>query len=175
MALPPLMLGGVPIVLHAGAPEESIEPIGGESVLRMSGGRGIKQLHWSLSAGSISGAGWMPPGLCGLDYSLPLELRSTKVQNQSGLGPTFVLDSTPRPDFAPWGLALVGNQWVEVPSTYVSGPDNGAGVLTIPPVQGAERYMASWLPVFSVLCRRPSESQNRSNNTHSWSITWEEA
>ncbi len=175
MALPPLMLGGVPIVLHAGAPEESIEPIGGNSLLRMSGGAAVKQQHWSRSVGSIAGAGWMPPGLTGLDYTGPLELRSTKVQNQAGAGPTFNLDGTPRPDYAPWGQALVGGEWQRVPSSYEPGEGGGPGVLTIPPVPGATLYMASWLPVFSVFGNKPSESQSRGNNTHNWTFNWEEA
>lgn len=175
MALPPLMLGGVPIVLHAGAPEESIEPIGGNSLLRMSGGAAVKQQHWSRSAGSINGAGWMPPGLDGLDYTGPLELRSTKVQNQAGAGPTFKLAGTPRPDYAPWGMALVGRDWVDVPSSYEPGEDGAPGVLTIPPIPGATLYMASWLPVFSVFANKPGGSQSAATANHSWSITWEEA
>jgi hypothetical protein len=42
-----ITLGGVPIVLHAGAPTESLEPIGGATVLRMSDGAALA--WWGLA------------------------------------------------------------------------------------------------------------------------------
>lgn len=168
MAQPTIMLGGVPIVLHAGAPEESIGAIGGSAVLRMSDGAGVKMQHWQRSAGSISGSGWMPPGLAGLDYSQPLELRSTKVLSHVGAGTAFTLLGTPRPDVAPWAHALVGDQWVRAACTYADG------VVTVNPVAGATLYQACYMPVFSVFAEPPSESQSAGTATHSWSINWEE-
>lgn len=166
MPIPRIMLGGVPIVLHAGAPEESVGPIGGSTVLRMSDGAGVKMQHWQKSAGSISGSGWMPPGLAGLDYSPPLELRSTKVINHVGAGPEFALQHTPRPDMAPWAQALIGDRWVRVPCSYADG------VVTIPPVPGATLYQACYMPVFSVFAEAPAETQG---TEHGWSLNWEEA
>lgn len=166
MSIPPIMLGGVPIVLHAGAPEQGINPIGGATVLRMSDGAGVKMQHWQKAAGTISGSGWMPPGLAGLDYSQPLELRSTKVINHVGAGPEFTLQHTPRPDTAPWAQALIGDRWVRVTSTFA------AGVLTVPPVPGATLYQACYMPVFSVFADPPTETQGSS---HGWSLNWEEA
>ena len=160
-----IMLGGVPIVLHAGAPELTEESIGGSTVLRMSGGEGVKLTHWERMAGSISGQGWIPPGLDGLDYSQPLELRSTQVNAIHGPGPDFTLTGTPRPDVAPWADALVGDQWVRVPSTF------SEGLLTVTPRAGATLYRACWLPVYSVFATRPPKSQS---SVHGWSIAWEE-
>lgn len=169
MPKPRIMLGGVPIVLHAGAPEESIGPIGGSTVLRMSDGAGVKMQHWQRSAGSISGSGWMPPGLAGLDYSQPLELRSTKTMSLVGEGPTFTLLGAPRPDVAPWAQALAGGEWVTVPCSYEEG------VVTIPPVPGATLYQACYMPVFSVFAEQPSETQSAGPAIHGWSLNWEEA
>lgn len=167
MTHPRITLGGVPIVLHAGAPTESLEAIGGSLVLRMSDGAGIKQQHWERMSGSISGEGWMPPGLSGLDYSGPLELRSTQVQNMVGAGLVFELTSTPRTDVAPWGHALVGDQWVRTECAFA------AGVATLTAVAGASLYQACWMPTFSVFCSRPAQGQGA--GAHSWSISWEEA
>jgi hypothetical protein len=167
MTHPRITLGGVPIVLHAGAPTESIEPIGGATVLRMSDGAGLKQQHWERLAGSISAEGWMPPGLSGLDYSGPLELRSTQVLNLVGPGLVFELPGTPRPDVAPWGHALVGDQWVRTACTYAGG------VATLTAVAGATLYQACWMPVLSVFANRPAQSQG--GGGHGWSISWEEA
>ncbi|MEB2328110.1 MAG: hypothetical protein OZ926_14805 [Pseudomonas sp.] len=168
MSPPRIMLGGVPIVLHAGAPVLSEEPIGGETSLRMSDGALITMTHWERMSGSISGNGWMPPGLHGLDYRQPLELRSTKVHSIVGAGLAHTLRGTPRPDVAPWGQALVGDDWIDTPCTVLDG------VATLSAVLGATLYKVCWMPVYSVKARRPSETQDSGTASHSWSITWEE-
>ncbi|WP_405120747.1 hypothetical protein [Pseudomonas leptonychotis] len=165
----PLMLGGIPIVLHAGAPELSEEAVGGNSLLRMSNGAAVKMTRWEKMAGSISGQGWMPPALDGLDYSQPLELRSTQVSSMQSAGLVFTLPSTPRPDQAPWGFALVGDQWVPTPA------DTVAGVTTLDAVAGATLYQAWWFPVYSVFATRPPKSQSNASASHGWSIAWQEA
>ncbi|WP_278445247.1 hypothetical protein [Stutzerimonas kunmingensis] len=168
MPQPQIMLGGVPIVLHAGAPVLSEEPIGGETSMRMSDGALVSMTHWERVSGTISGNGWMPPGLHGLDYSQPLELRSTKVQSVTGTGLTHTLRGTLRPDVAPWAQALVGDDWV---NTACSVTD---GVATVTAVVGATLYRVCWMPIYSVKARRPSETQDSGTASHSWSITWEE-
>ncbi|TLX65065.1 hypothetical protein DN820_01770 [Stutzerimonas nosocomialis] len=168
MPKPRIMLGGVPIVLHAGAPEETIAPIGGSATLRMSGGAGVKMEHWQRWGGTISGSGWMPPGLAGLDYSQPLELRSTKVLSHGGAGPVFPLLNTPRPDVAPWAQALLGDEWVTVPCVLAEGE------VTVPPVAGASLYQVCYMPIFSVFCDPPAETQSAGTAAHGWTINWEE-
>lgn len=168
MSQPRIMLGGVAIVLHAGAPVESEESIGGDSVQRMSDGTGVIQTYWSKMAGSISGQGWMPPGLDGLDFSQPLELRTTQVNSMQGAGLVFALPSAPRPDQAPWAHALIGDQWKSTPCSTVDG------VVTVTAVTGAEAYRVSWMPVYIVKARRPPKTQDSSSASHSWSIAWEQ-
>ena len=51
MSLPLVTLGGVPIVLHAGAPDQSDTPLLGEAVVRLSGGEGVKMTHWGKAIG----------------------------------------------------------------------------------------------------------------------------
>ncbi|MCY1540400.1 hypothetical protein D9M68_760370 [compost metagenome] len=159
----------MPIVLHAAAPVETIEAMGGWSLLRLSNGAAVRQTHWDRHAGSISAEGFMPPGLDGLDYSLPLELRSTKVQSIVGAGLVFTLTSTPRPDVPVWAEALIGRQWVRTPVVVDDG------VATVTAAAGATLYRCCWRPVFSVFAQRPSESQDNATNMHGWSLTWEEA
>ncbi|HBS81000.1 MAG: hypothetical protein CMK99_13660 [Pseudomonas sp.] len=168
MPMTNIMLGGLPVVLHAGAPVLSEEPIGGESSVRLSGGALVSMTHWERMSGSISGNGWMPPGLDGLDYSQPLELRSTKVKSVSGTGLSYTLTSTPRPDVAPWGMALVGELWIDAACSVTDG------VATLTAVPGASGYRVCWMPIYSVKAKRPSESQDNGTGSHSWSITWEE-
>lgn len=159
-------LGGVEIVLEAGAPEESIESIGGDSVLRLSQGAGVKMSHWLRRAGSISGRGWTPPGLDGLDYSQPLELRSRQVENVRGPGRQFSLPTTPRPDVPAWAAALVDGEWRRAVVSVA------AGVATVVEVPGASMYEVNWMPMFMVFTRAPTKAQSADQT---WSIAWEEA
>lgn len=168
MPQPSAMLGGIPLELHSGAPVLSEEPIGGESSARLSGGNLVSMTHWERMSGTISGSGWMPPGLDGLDYSQPLELRSTKVRSVQGASTTLEIRGDARPDVAPWGQALVGGQWV---NTLCSVTD---GIATLTAVAGATLYRVCWMPIYSVKAKRPSETQDSGSASHSWSITWEE-
>lgn len=168
MSQPRIMLGGIAIVLHAGAPVESEEVIGGEDLLRMSDGTGVPLTYWQKMAGSISGQGWIPPGLDGLDYSQPLELRSTQVNSMQGVGLVFTLPSTPRPDVEPWAFALIGDDWKPTPCSTVDG------VATVTAVAGAEAYQVWWMPVYSVKAKRPPKTQDSGSASHSWSFVWEE-
>lgn len=162
----PLMFGGISLALHAGAPELSEDTIGGDSVLRMSDGAGVKMTMWEKAVGTISGQGWMPPGLDGLDYSAPIELRSTQVSTMQGTVLEYTLPTTPRPDVEPWAFALIGDQW------RATACDTVDGVATVTAVAGASAYQVWWMPVYSVFARRPPKQQGAS---HSWSIAWEEA
>jgi hypothetical protein len=169
MSNPVLMLGGVPIVLHAGAPELSVEGVEGASTVRMSLGALVKMTHWNGKArGSITGNGWMPPGLDGLDYSQPLELRSTQPETITTPATSAALSSTPRPDAAPWALALIGREWVRTGCVYEDG------VATATPVAGAAMYAFYWLPVYQVFATKPPKGLSVSTAAHSWSIAWEE-
>lgn len=166
MSTPALMLGGVAVHLMAGAPEYAEQPLGGEISVRLSLGALVNMRHWEKMSGSISAAGWMPPGLDGLDYSAPLELRSCKARSQQGAGPAFTLGFDPRPDKAPWAFALLpGNRVVPTPCITVGR------VVTVTPVAGALGYQVWAMPVYWVKCARPQESQGAS---HGWLLSWEE-
>ena len=168
MSLPPITLSGVPIVLHAGAPDQSDTPLLGETVLRLSGGAAVKMTHWGKASGTVSGQGWMPPGLDGLDYSQPLELRLTSQECIVGIGRSFRLTSTPRPDYAPWAFALVGSEWQQAVCTWADG------LAEVDLVAGATQYMVQWMPVYNVFASKPPKSQSSAAATFGWTITWEE-
>lgn len=166
----PLMLGGLPIALHAGAPVITDGKLAaGTGTVRLSGGTLVKMERYSKRAGTISAQGWMPPAWGGLDFSGPLELRSTKVRTVAGTGLVYTLPFTPRPDQEPWALALVGGEWVPTPCSTV------AGVTTVTAVAGATQYQVWAMPIYSVMVDPPDESQDQSANAHSWTLSWEEA
>lgn len=169
MPIPTLTLGGVPLVLHSGAPELAVEPISATARVRMSLGALVQMTHWTGKAsGSITAQGWMPPGLDGLDYTQPLELLSTQQESITGAALVVALKSLPRPDFAPWALALVNGDWVSTPCVLDDD------MVTTTPVAGATLYTVSWLPMYLVFASKPSKGVNTGNATHNWSLTWEE-
>lgn len=168
MSLPMVMLGGVPILLDAGTVSQSITPLGGPEIVRLSGGVGVPMTHWQRSAISLSASGWMPPGLDGIDYTQPLELRCTKHLSIVSTGTSFSIPGTPRPDFAPWAMALVGKEWVETPMVLAGG---NAEVTS---VAGASAYQVCWMPAFMVSAKRPQGDMDPSANTHGWQINCEE-
>lgn len=169
MSLPMLMIAGVEVLpLHAGPPATTVSPLGGPAIVRLSQGKGVQMTHWSKVAISISGSGFMPPGLLGIDYTQPLELRLTKVESIVGAHLDYVLTSQPRPDREPWAEALVGREWV---STSITRTDLA---VSVSPVAGATHYRVCWMPVFTVSGRRPQEDGDDSKNTHSWRFDCEE-
>lgn len=166
----PLKLGGIEIPLHAGAPVITDGKLGaGDGSFRLSGGTLVSMERWSKRAGTISAQGWMPPGIGGLDFSQPLELRSTKPRTVGGAGLVHELPFTPRPDFAPWAFALVAGIWRETPCSTVDG------VSTVTAVADAEGYQVWGLPVYSVKATPPDETYDQGAGAHSWLLNWEEA
>ncbi|WP_447590180.1 hypothetical protein [Aquipseudomonas campi] len=166
MSNPMITLGGIPIPPQAGAPEQSTDPLKFSAVVRMSNGAGVKMTHASNKAsGSITGSGFTPAGLDGLDYSGPLELLLTQPRTVTQALPNFVLNAACRPDQAPWAYALVDNRWRRTPCVL-------AGLaVTVTPVPDATQYMVQWMPRYMVFADEPPASMSTS---HSWSIPWEE-
>lgn len=169
MDIPNLMLGGVPLQLHAGAPAQTYSTVGGWTDVQLSGGALYRMTHFKKQQIGISGTGWLGPGFAGLDFSAPLELRCTHPRAIGGSGPlmrSFVLDSDPRPDVPPWGLAFFASrdEWVECP-VQASGRN-----VTCEPVPGADLYRVCWMPVYQVLCSPPDEALNDMGG-FSWSFT----
>jgi hypothetical protein len=167
-----VMLGGVPIRLHAGLPVQRYAPLGDGPILRRSKGAGVKFSHWTERwAISVSGSGWMGPGLAGLNYRQPLELRCTQQMEVRTTALSTTIPGTVRPDKAPWCLAYTGRDWVPTPVAY----NAGTKVATITPLAGALEYQVCWMPVFTVLMGRPERGLDPGANSHDWAFTAEEA
>lgn len=168
MSTPMLMLGGVPIVIHAGPPAQQFSPLGGPEIVRLTGGVGVPMTHWQRTSISISGSGWMPPGLDGLDYSQPLDLLCTKPLSIVSPQRHFRLSGTPRGDVDPWAQALVGEEWRRA-EVIRNGMD--IEVLLMP---SATLYRVSWMPAFVVSARPPQEDVDLTLATYGWRIDCEE-
>lgn len=158
-------LGGLPIELHSGAPQQQYSAETGWSDVRLSQGALVRMAHWKKETITISGDGWMGAGLDGLDYTQPLELRCTAPKSVTSAGGQAVIIGTPRPDVPPWGHALVGNRWIPTAVT-VSGQSAACA-----PVPAASMYRVSWLPIYMVLCQPPAEALDPGAGASSWSFT----
>lgn len=165
MSRPHITLAGLPIILHSGAPEQSYTQETGWSDVRLSGGSLVRMAHWAKETITLSGTGWMGAGFDAIDFTQPQELRCTQPKSVTGNALTYTLSSTPRPDVAPWALALVGDQWV---STGVSVSEKTA---TVSAKAGASTYRVSWMPIYTVLVTPPEEALDSSAASFSWTIT----
>lgn len=162
-------LAGLPIDLHAGVVDQAYSQATGWSDVRLSGGSLVRMAHWSRETITLSGVGWMGLGFDAIDFTMPLELRCTMPKSITGSGLSYTLTSTPRPDVAPWALALVGNQWIST-SVTISGL-----VATVTPVAAATAYRVSWMPIFTVFVSPPEEALDAAGSNYSWSFVAQEA
>lgn len=166
----PVMLGGVPIIVEAGAVTQNYSGgADGRALIRLSEGELVGLRHWRKYTITLSGSGWVGVGLDGLDYDTRLELRCTKPLTITGLGTTYSLTTDPRPDVAPWADALVGDRWMRTPVSMAGR------IATIEPYDGATYYRLQWMPVFIVYADPPEEtSGGGAGGSIDWTITAQE-
>lgn len=169
MAYPRVELGGIPIAIQAGALSQEYVPLGDAVPRRRSRGALVKFRQWDLRyAISVSGSGWIGPGLAGLNYDNPLELRCTAPMELWTDALTTELPTQVRPDHAPWAHADVDGRLLRTPLAF------DAGVVTLTAVPGATRYLVQWMPMFTVSLPRPSSALDQGARSASWSFTAEE-
>lgn len=168
MNIPHVTLNGLPIVLHAGAVQQQYSTEGGYTDVRLSDGSLVRMSHWTKEVITLSGQGWMGPGLNELDYTEPLELRCTAPKSNTGPSNVLTIPENVRPDVPPWGHALVGDYWKETPAT-ASGT-----TAACTPVTGATQYRVSWMPWYWVLCNPPQEATDPGAGDVAWQFTAQE-
>lgn len=75
MATRSLKIAGIEISIIASLDlQQRIEPISGAEMRRMASGAGFKMGHWRKYRISLSGAGWAPASLNGINYDAPFEI-----------------------------------------------------------------------------------------------------
>ncbi|EQM69992.1 hypothetical protein QYE80_27220 [Pseudomonas tohonis] len=166
--MPEVMLGGIPIRLHSGAVQQEYTPLGGVTRVRRSSGALVIMRHWDKTAIVLRGMGWMGPGLSGLDFNQPLELRCTAPLSVTVTGLSGAIVGHYRDDDEPWALAFTGHDWVPT-DVFMTG--NSFVLVEVP---GALQYQVLWRPVFEVSCERPGLALDPANATFDWTITAEE-
>jgi len=153
--------------------EQTYAPIGGEGIRRTIGGAGIKQRTWKKTRISTSGSGWLPAGLDTLDTDAVMSLACITPRSVPAVLATrqATLPTTRRSDagHTPWGVAILADGGaVKTPVTLTGN------VATLDAVAGAVAYQAMYLPQYTVLAMRPTESGTRGDASYRWEITCEE-
>lgn len=165
-----LELGGLVIpVQAAGDIEQTFEPLGGSTLHRMLDGSALKQTHWRKIKTRITGSGWVPPGLAGLDYDAQLVLKSCAARSLQAVGNVITVPAARRTDtgYEPTGYAIVGGRYVSTPLVLVTN----TATLTV--VAGAQGYGVRYWPQITVYAEF-SDSSQPAGARWSWSIEAEE-
>lgn len=165
-----LEIGGLVIPVEAaGDIEQTFETIGGSTLLRMMNGAAKKQTHWRKLRTRISGAGWTPPGLAGLDYDVPLLLKSCASRALQSTGNVIAVPAARRTDsgYTPTGFAIVAGRYVPTPLSLASN------TATLTAVTGAQGYGVRYWPELTVYAEF-SESNRAMGASWSWQLTAEE-
>lgn len=75
MTTPSLVIDGITLSIVSFLNfDQSIEPIGGNTMRRMSNGAALKISHWRKYRVTFSASGWFPATLMGVDYETPFEI-----------------------------------------------------------------------------------------------------
>ncbi len=149
---------------------QSYEMIGGTITKRMQSGRAIKQTHFNKIRTVLSGQGWLPVGLDGLNYSEPQTLKCAAPRAISSTVNEFTIPSARRGDygFEPRGYALVACDLVE--TIIILNTD----IVTLDIIQGATSYQVHYYPELLVFAEPPQIQGNMSGAEFSWTLTCEE-
>lgn len=165
-----LEIGGLVIsVQAAGDISQTFEQIGGFTLHRMLNGAGVPQSHWRKLATTISGSGWVPAGLSGLDYDATHVLKSVAARSLQATGNVITVPTARRTDsgYEPTGYAIVNGRYVPTPLVLVTN------TATLTTVAGAQGYGVRYWPQITVHARF-TEDTRMVGAGWSWRIEAEE-
>lgn len=165
-----LSVGGVEVPLCAALElTQTYEVIGGSAVMRMASGAAVKQSHWRRLRTTISGAGWVPPGLDGIDFDAAVVLKCTAPLSMSSASNVIVIPAARRSDTAPFGFAhLPGGERRETPVSM------STDTATLTAVGGAVGYSVCWYPQLNVYAQAPTQTADPARGSVSWELVAEE-
>lgn len=108
MSAPSLIIAGITLPQRSRLEfSQTFEPIGGRSGRRMANGALFRMSQWQRWRTTISGSGWVPPQLLGIDYDSSYTIESvTEVALAAGepLPPNWTQRS------APWGEVSITDE-----------------------------------------------------------------
>lgn len=126
MSFPTLIIAGVTISTIGWLDyEQSIEPIGGSTLRRMSNGAAFKLTHWRKWRIAISAGGWVPAALNAINYDQPFEIElpmPVALQVGESLPPGWVARAAPYAEHTVIDQAGVSTRYVYIKMTVIAEP-----------------------------------------------------
>lgn len=170
MSVPSLKIAGVEFALQTFPVSQAYRALEGATVHRMMDGVGRKQQHWRKLATSISGDGWAPSALAGIDWSAAIEILCVAPRAIHSATVSATLPAARRTDFSDAVLcrAIVAGELVATPVSVVGN------TATATAVAGATGYQFMYYPKLSCYSSGPSESLDLSGAVYGWTIEAEE-
>ena len=173
------VLGGVVVPVESVLDfTQGYEPMGGTARLRLMSGAAVQQVWWRKLRTTLSGAGWWPSGLEGLDYDSALTLLCAAPRTLLSASNVIALPAARRTDA---GYTPIGHARLPGGGTQVGGGDLvptplsiASHVATLTPVTGATGYQVAYWPALSVLADPPSMESDLPAAAHRWTLTAEE-
>lgn len=170
MSVPTLKIAGIEISMHEFPARQTYRDLGGLAFHRMANGAAISQQHWRKLGIGISGDGWAPPALLGVDWSAPVVVSCIAPRSVASATINATLPAARRSDAAPYAMALVSGKLVPTPMSLV-----GAAA-TATAVSGASGYRFFYYPELTCYALNGvEESMDAVSASFSWSIDAEEA
>lgn len=164
-------LNDISIPIKAGLEfNQTYELIGGSVTQRMQSGKAVKQTHFRKLRTTLSGQGWVPAGLDGLDYNNPVVLKCALPRSIGSVSNQFTIPAERRQDagFEVKGYALIGSELIETAFTL------NANIAVLNSVMGASSYQVHYYPEIIVFAEPPQTQGNVSDAEFSWSLICEE-
>jgi len=139
--------------------------------LRMANGAAHIQSRWQKLTTGISGNGWMPPPLLGLDTTAPLLIKCVAALAVPGTSNVITLPTSYRTGalYAPRGYAIVDGLSVDTPANMAGN------VATLAAVSGAQSYGVSYWPQFTGHVDPPEAQVDAYGAAWGWTMNIEEA
>lgn len=128
-------------------------------VTRHADGSARKQTAWGGKLKTtLSGSGWIPPGLSMLDYSASMEMSCIAPRGVTGTSNAITIPAARRADagFEPWAIAHVDGARVDTVIESIDGSD----LATLTAVSGASHYTVFYYPKITVFADPPTQQEH---------------
>lgn len=159
-----LIIGGVDIPKEAlGGLSQTYAPLGGSQIKRLLSGSAVKITLWQKTQITTVGAGAMPAGLDGLDYTQALQMSCVAPMSIGGTASGL---SVPPRYTARQDAGYAPAEWARLDSgLWVPSSDSRAS--------GASLFRLYFYPILQVLADPPTEVEHI-DGSRQWTLTAQE-
>lgn len=168
--LPSLIIAGITLPAEAFPASQDYAPLGGSTVHRKLNGAAAKQTHWTKLATTLSGSGWSPLALAGVDWSVPVSIACIAPRAIRSATVNATLPAARRADFADAVLAraIVAGRLINTPVSVL------VNAATATAVSGATGYEFLYYPLLDFVSQGPREALDMGGAAYGWSLEAEE-